>query len=215
MTKKSSKLLSFARWIFFEAVSPKFKIEKFKGLMDFSYVFFEKFAVSFEILYSNYFALYDELVEKEVRLAKINSKDNVLVIGSGSLPSTTIQIARKTGAKVLGIDIDPIAIRNSKKLMKNIDIQNIAFELADGVSYSYKNYNVIFVLYGITAQKEILHNISNKMDNNTRIIYRTAEDVLKDKLGGKDYLLKYFKVGDYVDSELFNVSRSYLLTKKK
>ncbi len=217
MTKnKNSKLLSFVRWIFFEVVSPKFKIAKLKFLMDFSYVLFEKIALSFEFLYSNYFELYDELVEKEVKIAKATSEDKILVIGSGSLPSTPIQIVKKTGAKVIGIDIDSTAIKNSNKLIKNLGLQNlINFQLADGVKFSYKDYDVIFLLYGIKKQKDILENLSDKIGDKTRIIYRTTQDVLENTLGGKEFLSKYFKVSEYVDSDMLYLARSYLLTKKK
>jgi len=55
INKVIERFLSLARYIFFEIISPKFNTAYSKNFMDFAYIFFEKFAVSFEILSSNYF----------------------------------------------------------------------------------------------------------------------------------------------------------------
>ena len=41
------KLLSYSRKIFYEKISPKYKKNQLKLIMDFLYVIFEKFAIKF------------------------------------------------------------------------------------------------------------------------------------------------------------------------
>ena len=86
------RFLSFSRFAFFDILSAKFNAAPFKNFMDYFYVIFEKIAYSFRILSSNYLMLYDELIEKEIIMAKITKNSNVLVIGCGSLPVTSILI---------------------------------------------------------------------------------------------------------------------------
>jgi len=211
-----NKLFSLTRKFFFEVLSPKFNVSKLKRLMNFLYILFEKVAYHFEIFYSNYLQLYDELLEKEIKLAKINSKDKVLVIGSGALPATCILIAKKTNAKVHGIDIDPVATKKSTNFVKNLNLNNlIDFELADGINYDYSNYDVIFVLYGIIQHQNLLVNLSNKIQENSRVIYRTSEDVKEKIIGTNKILSDYFRIEDSFKSENIYLNRSYLLTKKK
>jgi len=120
-----NKLFSFSRKLFFEIISPKFNVSASKSIMNLLYVYFEKISIHFEILYSNYLLLYDELIDKEIKLAKIKSSDKILIIGSGSLPATCILIAQKTNAKIHGIDIDPVAIKKSTRFIKNISLDDL------------------------------------------------------------------------------------------
>ena len=106
----SERILSFSRFIFFDIISDKFNAAPFKNFMDYLYVIFEKIAYSFKILSENYLMLYDELIKKEIVMAQITKKTNVLVIGCGSLPVTPILIALKTDADIIGIDYDKKAV---------------------------------------------------------------------------------------------------------
>lgn len=209
-------LFSFFRKFFFEKFSPKFNVSSLKFLMNLFYVYIEKISYHFEILYSNYLLLYDELIDKEIDLAKIKSSDKVLVVGCGSLPATCILVARKTNAKTHGIDIDSIAIKKSTRFIKKIKLENLLdFEIADGVHYDYSTYDVIFALYGINKHRDILINLSKKISQNTRVIYRSAEDV-KDKITETgETLSDYFTVKDSIKSDVIYLNRSYLLTVKK
>jgi protein-L-isoaspartate O-methyltransferase len=97
------------------------------------------------------------MVEKEIKMAKINSDDLVLVIGCGSLPTTTVLISMKTGANVVSVDVDKKSIRDAAQYIKNLHLgDKIKLKHANGLNYSVKNFDVIFVLYGITKQEEML-----------------------------------------------------------
>jgi len=183
------RIFSFARRIFFEEVSPKFRVDPFKGFMDYAYVVFEKFACSFRFISKYYLQLYDELVEKEIEMANITSKDNVLVIGCGSLPATSVLSAMKSRAKTVAIDCDANAVENACTFVKSIGLEgDIEIKHADGLSYPVKDYDVIYALYGVKQQKEMLEYLAKNVNGNARIVFRTTEDSFKN-LVGKDFYI--------------------------
>ena len=209
------RFLSFARYIFFEVISPKFNAATFKNYVDYSYIIFEKLAYSFEILSSNYLKLYDELIEKEISMAKITDDTNVLVIGCGSLPATTALIGLKIKANIVSIDYDVKAIKKATIFIKNLNPKsNIKIEYADGLAYPIDKFDVIFVLYGVKKQKELLENLSQKIGKSIKIIYRTNQDALDQLVGGTEFLSNLFSIDDSFGSESIYTSVSYLLTKK-
>lgn len=60
---------------------------------------------------TNYFNNIETCIDKEIAIYQITPKSKVLSIGSGSFPITLLLIAKRTGAEVVGIDIDPEAIK--------------------------------------------------------------------------------------------------------
>jgi protein-L-isoaspartate O-methyltransferase len=183
--------------------------------MNYAYIVFEKFACTFEFISKYYLQLYDELVEKEIEMAKITSNDNVLVIGCGSLPATSVLSAIKSKAKTVAIDCDSKAVENACTFIKNFDFENIMeIKYADGLSYPVNNYDVIYVLYGVKQQKEMLEYLARNVNGNTRIVFRTTEDSFKN-LVGKDFLTKYFDIKKSLSSDSMYTADSYLLGKKK
>lgn len=216
MTKKiSEKCFSFAKTIFFDVISSNFRAGAFKRSLDLSYVVLEKIAYNFETFTSNYIDMYCEIVEKEIKLANISSKDIVLIIGSGSLPATSILIAKKSDAKVISIDIDKVAIDKANKLVKRLDLSDkLEIIHADGRYYNFENFDVIFALYGIRQLDEIFKELSTKIKPNTRIIYRSVFDKETDTIKSKIDLSKYFILKDIVKSEKIPPVASVLLLKK-
>ena len=208
------RIFSFARRIFFDEISPKFRAAPFKGLIDYAYIIFEKFACTFELISKYYLQLYDELVEKEIKMANITVKDNVLVIGCGSLPATSVLNAMKSKAKTVSIDCDSKAVENACKFVKNIGLEGtIEIKYEDGLSYPVKDYDVIYVLYGVKQQKEILEYLAKNVNGKTRIVFRTTEDSFKN-LVGRDFLTKYFDIKKSLSSNSMYTVDSYLISKK-
>jgi 2-polyprenyl-3-methyl-5-hydroxy-6-metoxy-1,4-benzoquinol methylase len=211
----SERFLSFSRFVFFDILSDKFNSAPFKNLMDYAYVIFEKIAYSFEIMSSNYLKLYDELIEKEIKMAHITDKSNILVIGCGALPVTPILIASKTNAGIVGIDYDLKAVKKAKSyIKKNFQSPKLNIEHADGLKYPFERFDVIFVLYGVKNQLQILKNISKNMKNQGLVVFRTTQDVLDKKYKGTTLLSDMFNIKDSLASDSIYTSYSYLLSKK-
>ncbi len=206
-----------AAWIqrfFFQEVSPKFRVDSLKNLMDSLYVLGEKIAAPFPFLHNLYLGFYEDLVDKEVKMASITSRDKVLVIGGGPIPATSMLITLKTHAYTTTLDVDSNAIVRASKVIEMHGLKDkMSCVEADGVGYPVDEYDVIFILYGVKQQREILRYVATHMKNEARVVYRTTEDVLRNIVGGEEYLLELFRIRGKVQSEDISQNISYLLSK--
>jgi 2-polyprenyl-3-methyl-5-hydroxy-6-metoxy-1,4-benzoquinol methylase len=69
---------------------------------------------------ADYFRNIEECIEKEFGSSYVTSDSKVLLIGSGAFPMTPLFIAKRTGAKVVGIDIDDEAITLGKQVVEKL-----------------------------------------------------------------------------------------------
>ncbi len=212
----TKKFFSLAQRIFFEELGDKFDTKSLKKIMDFLYIISEKICIKFKTISLYYMNLYQELINKEIKMASIIKTDKVLVIGCGSLPITPILIFNKTKSNVDGIDSDSIAIKNSIEYLKYIGIENnINFKCADGLIYPIKDYDVIFVLYGIDKHREILQLIAKNMKESARVVFRTSIQDEEELKNDTIRLSKLFNVKNHVVSKTLFPVGSYLLTGHK
>ncbi|WP_076357006.1 SAM-dependent methyltransferase [Paenibacillus sp. RU4T] len=65
---------------------------------------------------TGYFRNIEACIEEEFGSFAVTRQSRVLMIGSGSFPMTPLLIARRTGAQVVGIDIDPEAVELGRKV---------------------------------------------------------------------------------------------------
>jgi protein-L-isoaspartate O-methyltransferase len=200
------KILEYSRRIFFEEISPKFNKELLKTLMDFLYIIFEKITIKFNFISLNYVKLYSDLVNKEIQMTEVNSKDNILIIGCGTIPSTSILISEKTKAKVVGIDKDKNAIKNANLFLSNINNNKIILKHADGLKYPVNKFDIIMILYGVKNLEGIFDKLYKEVKPDTKIIIRLNEKINK----------KYFKnfhIIKQIKSKYLGEVYSYLLKK--
>lgn len=213
--KLFDRFFSFSRYIFFEVISVKFPPRFAKTLMDFSYAIFEKVATKFEIFSSNYLNMYQELVDKEIKMARISKKDQVIIIGCGSLPITAAIVAAETKAQITAIDIDEWAVKEAIKYIRTHHLENIVkIEHADGESYPLDKFDVIYLAYGMKNIENIFNVISNNSNRNIRIIFRTAIGIQEENEQQISELSKWFLVQDSIKSVNLPPAGSYLLRKK-
>ncbi|MCI1777721.1 SAM-dependent methyltransferase [Paenibacillus lautus] len=69
---------------------------------------------------TDYFRNIEECIEKEFGSFQVTSKSIVLLVGSGAFPMTALLIAKRTGAEVIGIDIDDEAIRLGIRVIETL-----------------------------------------------------------------------------------------------
>lgn len=211
----TDRLFSFTRYIFFQVISVKFPPGSAKKFVDFLYVIFEKIAPKFDFISSNYLNMYQELVDKEIKMAGISSKDQVLVIGGGSLPITAVLIATKTKAHVVAIDKDRRAVTEANKYIKNHHLEKqIEIVCADGKEYLSNEFDVIFLTYGLKKKEDIFNSLLKNSKNNSRIIFRTVIGSQKEKEKNIAELSKWFLVKDSIKSDSMPPSGTYLLYNK-
>jgi len=209
-------ILTFKNLIF-QHIGSKLKLGSLKLVINISFVFFEKIAFKFPKISSIYLDMYEEIVEKELSMINPSKEDSILVIGSGTLPATPIIIARKTNAKITAIDIDENAVKDARKYIKNLNLEeNINVENGNGVNFSLIDFDIIFMLYGMRQQKEMIDNLSKNITQSTKVILRT---ILKDGKAIIDDvyldLSEYFVIDKHVQSQCFGIVDSILLEKKQ
>ena len=212
----SSRVFSFARHLFFEEISPKFNEKALKHLMDKLYIFFEKAFFRFDIISTFYLRLYDEITDNEIKIARIQPNDNVLVIGSGSLPATAELIVRKTGANVSGIDRDYQAALRGQQYAKQHHLDSKLHILhAEGSDFDVSPYDVIFVLYGIQGEHELFSLLAKQMKASARILYRHPYDPSFTVKSLPDFIPKSFILKDQVISPSLGSIISLVFVKKE
>jgi len=214
--KISEKFSNLFQRIFFEELGKKFRPGTFRNLMNYLYVIFEKSAYQFEFLSEYYLGFYKELVEDEIKLAQITSKDHVLVIGCGSIPATSIIIAEKTNAHITSIDIDSHAISNASLIVKKLKLEDkLILESADGHNYPIEKFDVVFVLYGVKNHDDMLKLIGKNMRDNARIIFRSVLEDGDKKILGINQNNDIFEIKKTKISKKLYPSISCLLVKKE
>jgi hypothetical protein len=209
---RTERFLLFFQKLLFVIIGNKLRPGSLKNLVDIIFIISEKIGYNFDIISSNYIYLYSNVVNKEINLANISSRDRILVIGAGSIPSTSIILANNTKAQINSIDIDKKAVIKALLFIEKIGLQNrIHIEYSNGINYPIKNYNIIFILYGVKQKLELLQYLSNNIDDNMRIIYRET-NINQNENNIK--LSKLFKIENVVKTNSFGHMNSYLLLKK-
>jgi histidine 2-aminobutanoyltransferase len=80
---------------------------------------------------ADYFQNIESSIEEEFGQFQVTGESTVLLVGSGSFPMTPILIAGRTGAKVIGIDIDEEAVTLGRQVINRLGRDlNIALELS-------------------------------------------------------------------------------------
>lgn len=210
------QLLSTMQTLFFKQIGTKITTNALKSIMDLLFVLFEKIGSKFPVLSDLYLRLYQDIVHKEITLAQITSHDRVLVIGSGALPATPVLIAQNTSAPTHSIDKDCGAVKKAAEFVKNIHLEQIlTIECADGLTYPIDQFTVIIVLYGVKHPAKMLRHLSDRINTDTRIIYRTITDSQGRVTDKTLNLSDYFKIKAQVHTETLGSFDSFLLTKKQ
>ncbi len=213
---KTEHIFSNIQKLFFEELGYKFRPGTLKNLTNFLYIIFEKAGYNIESISKSYIKIYDDLVKDEIRLANITSNDNVLVIGCGSIPSTAVILARETDTQITAIDIDSQATKKAVRYIKNHNLQdNITVKTIFGTDYPIKDFDVIFILYGVKHQSNLFQYLYDGINYNTRVIYRASKDAGSRNQLDKDQISKLFIIKDIAQNRSFGLMDSYLLLKKQ
>lgn len=209
------RMFSYLSFLFFEEISPKFRADLLKNLMDVLYIVFEKAFYQFDGIINLYFHMYDELIDNEVQLAMISKEDTILVIGCGALPSTAVLLAQKTGAHIIGIDKDKESVRKANTLALKFKVNNlVTFQHVDDLSNDLEKYSLIFVVYGVKGEPLVFKKLFLNMNEKARVIYRIPHDQNSlEALDAIDVSSKFIIVNE-VSTPSMGLTKSLLLKKK-
>jgi 2-polyprenyl-3-methyl-5-hydroxy-6-metoxy-1,4-benzoquinol methylase len=176
----------------------------------------EKIIIKFKKLVLLYITYYEDIVKEEISMVNIRNTDNILHMGCGSIPSTSILLAQNTGATITGIDKKLQAVDEARlclRMLKLVD-HKIIIKNAEALNYPIKNFDVILVSQGLEQRNEILSYISHSMKKDARIIFRTISSP-EGSLNKQDYFLKnLFKIANQVSHKKHGLLISVMLLKE-
>lgn len=151
---------------------------------------------------------YKNIVKNEVKLAEIKNCDKVLCIGGGPIPSTAIEVANQTDAKVHVIDMDSDAVACARDIVKRLGLHHkIIVDQGRGEDVDIAPYNVIHVALQVTPKEDVLKHIWSNSKMGDRIIVRMPKKGLRPFYSNvTDGFIKRYS--DYIrlSSSRFNVS---------
>jgi hypothetical protein len=151
---------------------------------------------------ANYFSNIEACIETEFDSFEITSDSKVLLIGSGAFPMTPLLIAKKTGAEVVGIDIDPEAISLSRMI---VDLMGEKFNITiedstvDQLGFTGKATHIV-IASTIKEKFDILKSLHVLTNKNIVVAVRYGD--------GLKSLFNY--PSQNVDSSLWNVAKNIL-----
>ncbi|NMH69391.1 SAM-dependent methyltransferase [Bacillus sp. RO3] len=119
---------------------------------------------------ADYFQNIESCIEKEFGQFQVTQKSTVLLVGSGSFPMTPLLIAGRTGAKVIGIDIDPEAITLGRQVVDRLG-RDLPITLELSQVEEHKDLkDVTHIIFSSTVE--------GKYDILDQLYERTGEDVV-------------------------------------
>lgn len=120
---------------------------------------------------SQYFENIEHCINEEFGQCKVTANDTLLLVGSGAYPMTLIQVAKETGAKVIGIDIDEKAVELGQQVVRmlapevNIHITNKTVDQLEDIkavthiifsSTVPVKYEILEQLYDLTNEHVVI-----------------------------------------------------------
>lgn len=187
-----------------------------KKLSDYTFYIAEKIILNYENLLPFYIKFYEEMVKEEIKMANISSDDKVLHIGCGSIPATSIIIAKETEATIIAIDIDSYSSQKAKQFIKrNTKLNNIIIKNADGAEYPTAEFDTILISDGVKKLYNVLQNIAKTLRKNTNVIFRITI-LNNENFKLDDYnLTSIFKIKEIKTHKSYGNLSSILLMKNK
>ena len=213
--EKKSGLFSFIQNIIYIRIGDKLKPGSLKKLNDFFFSITEKTLSNFDIFFDEYLNYYQDVIEKEIEISEITKDDNILVIGCGTIPSTSIMIHKYTNSTVTGIDIDKKSVKQAIKCVKELDIsEKVHIKHVIGTDYPLDGYSVIYIMFGVNNLSLIFSHIVKNMDDNARVIFRAPVDFKTNEAYNIDEIKDNFNIIGEVETYAFGKMKTIVLKKK-
>ena len=202
--------------IFLNFFSKKMNVFALKILINWLFFTVEKIIIKMKKLMLLYIKYYEDIIKEEISMVNISSTDNILHMGCGSIPSTSILLSQKTGATVTGIDKKLQVVDEARLCLQMLKLPDhkIKIKNAEALNYPIENFDVILISQGLEPRNEILSYISHSMKKDTRVIFRTISSV-EGNLSKQDFFLKnLFKIVKQVSHDKHGLLVSVMLLKE-
>jgi len=173
--------------------------------------FLELLALKTDLFYNLLMKWRKPVFLKEIKMAKITSKDKVLLIGCGILPSETTLIAEQTKSKIIGIDNSIKACNLAQSYVQKKGLSDlIKIEYGDGANYPLQDFDVIFIAINVWPIDSVLKNLSYNAKANTRIMCKSIKNDIVKSLEKREFH-NSFSIGSQIENPK---TQSILLIKK-
>jgi len=180
------------------------------------FTFLELLVIKINILYELFMKCRKPAILNEIKRAEINSKQQILIIGCGIFPSTSIVIVDKIKTKITCIDNNPKAVKLARAYVKKMNLEKkIQIEIGEGISYPINNYDVIFVAINVFPINLVINHLAKNMKPKSKLICRGLKnDILN--IENIDY---HFNLDSKSEDPMLTFSRfpttqSFLFIKK-
>jgi hypothetical protein len=129
--------------------------------------------------HTDYFDNIEAGIQEEFGRFRMDSYSRVLLVGSGAFPMTPLYIAKRTGAEVLGIDIDRDAIELGKKVIDRlggdlrIRLENKFLEQLEGIG----EFTHIIFSSTVALKYKLLNQLHSLTNANVAVAMRFGNDL--------------------------------------
>ncbi len=132
------------------------------------------------LLVALYGRAYRHVIEREIALAEIESRDRVLNIGCGAAPFTALLLARHTGARITCLDRDPQAVAQAGRLVRRLGLQgSVDIQLGDA-AHSAPPFDVAVVALQTIPKLGVLHRLAAGKPPGARLVVRESAEWCRD-----------------------------------
>lgn len=215
MSAKIQRAMSKTFFLFLENFSMKIDVSPFKKVVDYMFKIAEKIIIKLKKLLPFYMKYYVDIIDKEINIAKISSSTQVVHIGCGPIPSTSILIAKKTGASVIGIDKNPRTVEKARSCLHKLGYTNkIQIKHAEASNFPIENFDVILISHGIEPRDKFLKYISKSIGEDAIVVFRTFSSDLGELTESDAFLKDIFKINKIASHKKHGLLISVALLKK-
>lgn len=148
----------------------------------------EHLAVKSRLVYAAVSLYYRQMVQREAQLAKVGPHDRVLCIGGGICPYTAILLHHLTGAEVTVIDNDRGCVEKCGKFLRDVGLDGVGVQWADGTKVNCRDYTVIHLAMQICPREDVLRRVLSNAPEGARVLVRVPKGCLEGlycSFGGK------------------------------
>ncbi|MBI3504171.1 MAG: hypothetical protein HY059_04965 [Proteobacteria bacterium] len=137
---------------------------------------------------NTYLSEVSRLAHTELEQAGVTKRSRILFIGSGAFPVTAITLARKTGCRILGIDVDREAVAQSRELIRLLRLGELMeFALAPVGRGVLESFSHVFIASLVPDKEDLLDELHAKIGPETIVLARYGnglKSLLNYELGG-------------------------------
>ena len=148
-------------------------------------------------------------------MINIKNSASILHIGCGSIPASSILLAKKTQAKIIGIDLDDHAIKKAKKCIKNMGLtKRVIVKKMDALKSDLSQYEIILISQGIIPKEGFMQKLADTLSLDQIIILRSFSQ--DESLNPSDnFLHNYYDIIDIFCHKKHGSTSSIILKKRE